>query len=263
MPPLESRLLEALRDLVRGLEISDVRFCIIGALVPQLLLDVAPKQLTKDADAVVLVNSLGDFSSVKLRLEEFRFKPTSRQIRLQHEIGVLVDILPYGHAIVHGGRLELQDGSTFNMAGFDRVFTSSLPVLVENGFSVPVVPVPLYVLLKLVAFSDRRASKDLAGVLHCLRHYEEDSEHRYGGLAHGETLVPFETTTAYLLGADSVKYLGDSVRRTVAVVLDQVSDVDSPLMDAIGREEGRRFLEPEHRQEIVDLFRWFRISAGL
>src|SRR5258708_6070528 len=138
----EPRLLEALHDLVRGLELSDVQFSIIGALVPQLLLDVAPKQLTKDADAAVLVKSLGDFSAVKVRLEDFRFKQTSREIRLQHAAGCVVDILPYGLSIVHDGRLELEDGSVFNMAGFDQVFASSLSVVVEEGVSVPIIPVP-------------------------------------------------------------------------------------------------------------------------
>jgi len=34
MRPLDPLLLEALRDLARGFEARDARFCIIGALVP-------------------------------------------------------------------------------------------------------------------------------------------------------------------------------------------------------------------------------------
>jgi hypothetical protein len=37
--------------------------------------------------------------------------------------------------------------------------------------SPPLVPLSLYALLKLVAFSGRKASKDVAGVVPCLRYY--------------------------------------------------------------------------------------------
>ena len=47
-----------LADLARGLRALEVEFCVIGALVPELLLDVAPRRMTKDADVTVLVESL-------------------------------------------------------------------------------------------------------------------------------------------------------------------------------------------------------------
>ena len=70
---------------------------------------------------------------------------------------------------------------------------------------------PLYTLLKLVAFIDRKAPKDLAGVLHCLEHYLDADDRRYG-LEHDGGGVPFEYTSAYLLGGDAKPFLDSAVR---------------------------------------------------
>ncbi len=76
------------------------------------------------------------------------------------------------------------------MAGFGYVVPNAVSVSIEGGPTLPVAPLPLHVLLKLVAFSDRQEPKDLAGVLHCLKHYIEDDERRYGVDHNGEG-VPY------------------------------------------------------------------------
>ena len=60
-----------LADLARGLRALEVEFCVIGALVPELLLDEPPRRMTKDADVGVLVHTLADFGRVKQGLEPF------------------------------------------------------------------------------------------------------------------------------------------------------------------------------------------------
>ena len=54
-------------------------------------------------------------------------------------------------------------------------------------------------------------------MLHCLRHYREDDDARYG-LEHEGELVPFEFTSAYLLGLDaaSVRTVGRGVNSSAA-----------------------------------------------
>lgn len=52
------------------------------------------------------------------------------------------------------------------MAGFGYVVPNAVAVPIEGGPTLPLAPLPLYVLLKLVAFSDREEPKDLASVLH-------------------------------------------------------------------------------------------------
>ena len=74
-------------------------------------------------------------------------------------------------------------------------------------------PLPLYAMLKLAAYADRRKLKDLNGFLHCARYYEdvEESERRYG-LEHAGEMTPLEFGGAFLLGLDGVPYQEPSLR---------------------------------------------------
>jgi predicted nucleotidyltransferase len=250
-----------LAHLARGLRALDVDFCLIGALVPEFLLDAPPRRMTKDADVTVLVRTLADFEQVKRGLAQFGFAPTRLPYRLTHRDGGWVDLLPYSKALAPTGHLEMSPGLTFNMAGFDELAPSAIPVSVAPGLTLPVAPLPLYVLLKLVAYADRKEPKDLGSVLHCLRHYREDDDIRYG-LEHDSKLVPYEYTGAYLLGLDGRRFI-DSVAGSVRPVLDKLDSPDATIVGIVAHEDGRALVQDEHRLEIFELFRWFRWAAGV
>jgi predicted nucleotidyltransferase len=258
---LDPVLVAALTDLVKGLENLGARFCVIGALVPQFLLNESPRRLTNDADAVVAVETLEAFEQLKEQLRRFHFAPTRLPFRLRHDAGGVVDILPYGNALAPDDILRLGIDLTFNVAGFGQLFDSA--VLVETfGLTIPVAPIPLYVLLKLAAYKDRKAPKDLGSVLHCLRYYEEEAERRYG-LEHDGQLVPFEYTTAFMLGQDARPFTQDVLAKVAAEVLAEFRDVDSVGVDRAAREEGRLHVESQHQEEIVALFGWFQKGVEL
>jgi predicted nucleotidyltransferase len=148
-----------LADIARGLRALKIDFCVIGALVPELLLGVAPRRLTNDADATVVLHSLADFEQLKEQLAEFGFNPTRVPYRLDHREGGWVDLLPYSKTLAPSGQLDLTRDLSFNMAGFDQVVPNAVQVLVKPGLTVPMAPLPLYVLLKLVAYGDRKEPK--------------------------------------------------------------------------------------------------------
>lgn len=250
-----------LAHLARGLRALDVDFCIIGALVAEFLLDVPPRRMTKDADVTVLVHTLADFERVKHELAQFGFTPTRLPFRLTHRDGGWVDLLPYSTALAPTGHLEISPGLTFNMAGFEELVPSAIQVSIAPGVTVPVAPLPLYVLLKLVAYGDRKERKDLASVLHCLRHYREDDDGRYG-LEHDGNLVPYEYTCSYLLGQDGRSFSA-SVAGSVRPVLDQFDTPDAAIVGFVAHEDGRVLIEDQDRVEIFELFRWFRLAAGV
>ncbi|MCI0621182.1 MAG: hypothetical protein L0387_05855 [Acidobacteria bacterium] len=261
MARIEPFLIPVISDLVRGLREIRVDFCLVGALVPELLLNVRPRRMTNDVDVTVVVESLADFERVKDRLAAFGFSGARLPYRLQHQTGGLLDLLPFSKAIAPDGRLDLGEDIIFNMAGFDQVVPNAVQVTIEGEVTVPVAPLPLYVLLKLVAFSDRKAAKDLAGVLHCLEHYREDDEARYGLDYNGEA-VPFEHTCAYLVGFDGRRFHDQRLRETVRVVLDRFNDPAADLVSLVARENGR-FIEDQDRITVFELFRWFRLGGGL
>ena len=234
----------------------------VGALVPELLLDVRPLRMTNDADVTVTVESLADFEALKDRLSAFGFARTTVPHRMLHQSGGRVDILPFSHAIAPGGRLELQGDRPLNMAGFEHVVSSATATTIDDGLTLPLIPLPLYGLLKLVAFSDREVAKDLAGVFHCLQHYSDDDDRRYG-VEHNGAGVPFEYTGAYLLGVDGRTFLGPQLTDAITSVLDLFVDSDANVVATVLYERGRIPAEDQDRFDAFEHFQWYRRGLNL
>ena len=262
MPRLDPILVPVVFDLERGLRELGVPFGIVGALVPELLLDVQPHRMTNDVDVAVVVGGLADFDLLKDRLADYGFTRTRPPHRLMHRAGGWVDILPFSEAIAPDGYLELEEGFVLNMAGIRHVVPNAVPIPIEGGPTLPVAPLPLYVLLKLVAFTDRNEPKDLAGVLHCLKHYLEGDSRRYG-VDHDGKGVPYEYTGAYVVGVDARPLLDEPLSKAVKTVLDRFDDQDAVVIGAVARETAGFIVEDEHRLEIFELFHWYRRGTGL
>lgn len=250
MPKLDPAIERVLVALVRGLRRLDVRFCVVGALVPDLLLKERPAQATLDADVVVFVPDLAAFERVKRGL--VGFQPTKYPYRLKHESGGRADILPYSEELARDGLLRLEPDYVFNMTGFDRVAGAIVEVTLDSGDIVPVVLVPLYVLLKLVAFTDRGLQKDIGSVVHCLRNYAMDDERRFG-LEHEGTAVPYEYGSAYLVGVDARPLVEEKLRRLIGPLLDRL------VPPGIGADDDER----DREQENGHCLRWFRVGLGI
>jgi predicted nucleotidyltransferase len=249
MSKLEPEVEEVLLALVRGLKALEVPFCIVGALVPELLLDERPAEATLDADAVVFVRDLDTFERVKKELAGF-VPDEKKAYRLHHVKGGRADILPYSEQLAPDGILKLEPDHHFNMAGYDRVANASTLVRLDTGDEMMVVTVPMYVLLKLVTYTDRHLDKDIKGVLHCLRHYATDGDRRYG-LTHLDNAVPFEYGFAYLLGVDARLLLDDQMRAVIRPLLDKIAPLDFDEDDEA----------PYRERQDESYLRWFR--AGL
>ena len=82
MPRVDPNLMPVVVDLERGLRELGVPFGIVGALVPELLLDVRPPRKTNDVDVAVVVEGLEDFDLLKGRLADYGFTRTRRPHRL-------------------------------------------------------------------------------------------------------------------------------------------------------------------------------------
>ncbi len=262
MPRIEPHLIPVVTDMARGLRDLNVPFAIVGALMPELLLGVRPARMTNDADAAVVVESAADFETLKERLATYGFSRTRAPPRLLHQSGGRLDLLPFSDALAPGGRLELEDGMVLNMAGFHHVVPNAISVTLDSGPTLPVVPLSLYVLLKLVAYSDRKAPKDLASVLHCCEHYLEDDERRYGVEHDGEG-VPYEYTCAYLLGLDGRPFLDSSLCASALPVLARFDGPDADVVGITARENGRLLPDEAYRNDIAERFHWYRLGVGL
>jgi hypothetical protein len=75
--------------------------------------------------------------------------------------------------------------------------------------------------------------------------------------------VPFEYSSAYLLGVDGQVFLGRQLTETVAKVLDRFGDIDADVVEIVLREQGRIAIEENERKDVFDQFRWYRFGVGL
>ncbi len=114
----------------------------------------------------------------------------------------------------------------------------------------------------MVSYHDRKAPKDLAGVFHCLRHYVEDDERRYGA-EHDGVGVPFEYAGAHLLAIDGRAFLSAALAGTARGVLGRFAEPYAEGVGIVARERGRVALDDEDRVEIFEHFRWYRRGLGL
>ena len=120
MPPIEPGLVPVVTDLERGLRELGIPFGVVGALVPELLLDARPAQVTNDADVAVVVQSLADFETLKDRLADYGFTRTRVPHRMQHRSGGFVDLLPFSESIAPGavaGVLDRFSGQDADVIG--------------------------------------------------------------------------------------------------------------------------------------------------
>lgn len=135
-----------------------------------------------------------------------------------------------------------------------------VPVTAE--LTVPVTPLPLYVLLKLVAFGDRKEPKDLVSVLHCLRHCSKDDDRRYG-LDHNHEPVLFEPPNGVPARPGRPPIPGHAAFGCRVGLLDEFAGPDAAVVAAAAREEAGFFVGDDRRQDVFDLFRCFHLGAGL
>ena len=262
MAHIDPHLLPMLRDLTKGLAANNVRFHLIGGLVPELQLNAAPPRLTNDADVVVTTESLSAFAEIKTMLGSFGFATTSLPYRLMHDSGGRVDLLPFGAQLLQNGKLILDADHQFNMAGFRHADESRVDVTIAPDLIVPAVSLPLFIIMKLVAFTDRKEPKDLASALHVLRHYRPDDDAAYG-LEHNDQLVPWEFASAFLAGEDGRPYVDADVQSACSPLLDSIDDVTTGIAIRVAREQGVLVADDRHIDEIRERFSWYRLGARL
>lgn len=260
--PLDQRLLETVTALIDGLEHANVRYCLIGALVPELLLKTPPPRRTNDADVVVQVETLDEFERVKstLELKPYGFIRTPGPFRMERGAGK-IDVLPYSEALAPSGLLRIPLSTPYNMLGFEKLHNAQTRVPIDGRREVPLVTIALYVILKIVAYSDRHAPRDPASVLHCLLSYEEDSERLYG-VEHEGALVDFDVAGAYLLGFDGRALVDSPLAAAIGPTLLKLTDAESPLgFQTLN--EYRGMSDDRWRSRTARLFRAYLNGLGL
>jgi predicted nucleotidyltransferase len=177
---------------------------------------------------------------------------------------VQVDVIPFGEAIAPDQRLVLPGDTVLRTEGLRQALDHALHLELAPGLQVAVAPLPLYAMLKLSAYADRRLAKDLNGFLHCTRNYEDvDAGERRYGLEHQRSLVPLEFGGAFLLGLDGVPYHSRDLQDKLRELLGSLQGDNAQGLGEAARDAGRLPTDERWLAECHQLIGWYRLGARL
>jgi predicted nucleotidyltransferase len=143
-----------------------------------------PGRATRDIDFGIAVESWDEFQGLKERMiatGEFAGDSKAQQRLVYTDradgFSIPVDLIPFRGVASADKMIAWPPGRdvVLNVAGFEEAWASSLPVEVEDGFTVRVASVPGLTLLKLIAWADRgvQNNKDAADLYRLLATYSE------------------------------------------------------------------------------------------
>lgn len=261
MPKIEGDLAEALRLLRDYFKQKEIPFVLVGALVPALLLasEVGVRE-TRDADHVIKLASWAEWEAVIVDLVKLGFTRGrgEQEHRLYYRTAE-IDLIPYG--ITNGPEEVLiwrKSGNQMNMTGFSDVFRHAIPTEVARGLILPVVPLWLFAVLKVIAYLDRALPRDLSDLIYVLERYESsEKESRRFEIASGVEGVTYDISGAYLLGRDARENASDKALELVKGFVDPITDEHHNAINTILREENRLYSE-DRRQAVYQLIQAFR-----
>lgn len=244
---MDSELKKAVQDVCRAAENLKLDIVLVGALMAELTPEIGsdyPRfRRTNDADFGVYMRGWPTYKKLREELIRRKFNPDSR---IEHRLRrgtAMVDLIPYGPQIAPEGKLAWPE-SEFEMTvvGFDEVCAAARKVSLGGGVSVPVITVPGFVLLKIVAYLERKAQgdakyRDDAGdIEYWLRNYAGGTEDgRRFDLAEeqGPTHADYESAGAVLLGMEVSALASPAAATYVHRFLQESENPDSPFLDIL------------------------------
>ncbi len=199
-----------LADLKSIFALLGLPIMLVGAGARILIFDRIYEQqgrLTEDLDIVTQIPNWLMFEAVAQAMtqsESALFQATKIPHRFRHSVtGLKVDVVPFGPISEPDQLLRWQDGNQImNVVGLQEAFNHS--VVLDNA-AIPVVSLPAFIVLKLLAWEDRRQDKDKEDIEFILEYYQ-DYERVYADAALCEKLadeiIQLLDASIYLLGKD-------------------------------------------------------------
>ena len=261
MRKIEADLEKVLRLLRDYFADKQIPFALVGALVPAILLSPeSGMRETRDADHVIKLASWAEWEAVLADLGKLGFRQGRGEQEQRLYYGTAeIDLIPYG--VTNGPEEVLvwrKSGNQMNMTGFSDVFRYARPAEVVQGLTLPVVPLWLFVALKVIAYLDRGLPRDLSDIIYVLERYESSGQElRRFEIASGVEGVTYETSGAYLLGRDVREGASAKALELVKGFVAPIADEHHKVINTILREENLLYSE-DRRQSVYQLSQGFR-----
>ncbi len=242
---------------------AGIDFFLMGAAARDLMLryahNIEPSRQTEDVDFAVMLRDWEAFATLRAALiasGEFHERPGPATHRLRHRSGLPLDIVPFG-GIERADRTIAwpPDQSTvFDCFGAREAFEASVWVLLPDGVSLRVAPIPALALLKVTAWQDRKLTypgRDAPDLLLYLRSYMDCGNMDRAAREHGDLFdaddYDHEVAGAQLLGRDIARLLdAHAIRRVLEILLPESDDqgrLQLAQQSGLDLEHARRLIE--------------------
>lgn len=239
-------LSQSIRMVISSAHGMNLEAILVGALVTELIADedseLTPPRGTNDADFAIKMKGWEEFDQFKKRLVEKGFRPDPKMEHRLYYRSAMVDVLPYGPEISKGGEI-LWPVSRRSMVvlGFEEACAQAVESQVLKDIRVKRLTIPGLVLLKIIAFLDRRAAgnqkyrSDGEDLMYWFAQYAtgRHEERRYSIIEKGLSGVNFDVAGACVLGMDVKKLASPEAARRIGAFLEPAIDPFGPLANAV------------------------------
>lgn len=215
----------------------------MAEFTPEMSSDYPRFRRTNDADFAVHVRDWPNYEKLRDELVNRGFKPNPRIEHRLHNGSAMVDLIPYGAQIAPDGKLAWpESGFEMIVTGFDEVCAAARKAASSSGLSVPVITVPGFVLLKVIAYLDRKDRGDIKhrddakDIEYWLRNYAGGAEDgRRFELAKRPGLAEehYDTAGAVLLGIEAGALASAEAAAHLDRFFNESADLYSPFVDIL------------------------------
>lgn len=184
LKPLSPLVLEPLKLVAQTANSLSLPYFLAGATARDLVLENIfgrpPGKLTRDLDFGFALSDWKQFEILKAAListGRFKADRAIQRVLYQHsaDISVGVDLIPFG-GVQDGSVISWppQNDFVMNAAGFREALESAIQVQADTNLVIPVASLPALIILKLLAWADRKHERrDAPDILKILSDYAD------------------------------------------------------------------------------------------
>jgi predicted nucleotidyltransferase len=186
-PQLDTETKKFLTDFKSIIDSLEVPMLLIGAQARMLIFDnqyQVQGRATKDWDVAVKLDNWERYNlliSIMTTGQNPLFKKTKVIHKFIHiETELEVDVIPFGDISKPNQEINWSDGNQMNILGLEEAFTNTELIIIDN-IEIRVADIDAFIVLKLLAWNDRRENKDLKDIIIVLLKSpnEEDEQRVY------------------------------------------------------------------------------------
>ena len=186
-PQIDTETKKFLTDFKSIIDSLEVPMLLIGAQARMLIFDSQYKvqgRATKDWDVAVKLDNWERYNlliSIMTTGQNPLFKKTRVIHKFIHiETELEVDVIPFGDIGKPKEEINWPDGNQMNILGLEEAFVNTEIITIEK-LEIRVADIDAFIVLKLLAWNDRRENKDLKDIIIVLLKSpnEEDEQRVY------------------------------------------------------------------------------------